>query len=323
MKKRLLFLFLFLMTFTAGLRLSASAADFYPSYTVTTAGGKLNVRQTASLSSEVVATLPNKKIVAVYRKSGDWYKVEYKKGKYGYCHGDYLTPNTKSYRAYVNTESSLLNVRKGRGTDYEIKDKLSDGTIVTVISEGSSFHKIIYNGTKTGYVAKDYLLKAPLTYKKLSLSVPSYKQTDSRWKHLTIGSQGGTMGTIGCTTTALSMTESFHTGSAVTPSVMRSKLSYMPSGSLYWPTDYNTELVSSGDYLRKIYAVLSSGKPVILGAKSTNGKQHWVVVTGHTSNVGTLSKSRFTINDPGSTSRTTLADFLNDYQIVYKIAYHK
>ncbi len=323
MKKRLLYLFLFLMMFTAGLTVSASAAEFSASSTVTTEGGNLNVRQKASVSSEVIATLPNKKTVAVYGKSGDWYKVEYKKGKYGYCHGDYLTPKKNSYRAYVNTENGSLNVRKGRGTTYEVKDKLSDGTRVTVISEGSTFHKIIYNGTKTGYAAKAYLEKAPLSYKKISLSVPSYKQTDARWKNVSIGTQGGTIGTIGCTTTALAMTESFHSGSTVTPTMMRNRLSYTSSGSLYWPTNYNTELVSSGDYLRRIYDILSSGKPVVLGAKTAGGKQHWVVVTGHTSNVGTLSKSRFTINDPGSQTRTTLADFLNEYQILYKIAYRK
>lgn len=323
MKKRLLYLFLFLMMFTAGLAVPASAAEFSASSTVTTQGGNLNVRQKASLSSEIVATLPNKRNVAVYGKSGDWYKVEYKKGKYGYCHGDYLTPKKNSYRAYVNTANGSLNVRKGRGTAYEVKDKLSDGTLVTVISEGTSFHKIIYNGTKTGYAAKAYLEKAPLSYKKLSLSVPSYKQTDARWKNVSIGTQGGTIGTIGCTTTSLAMTESYRTGTTVTPTMMRNKLSYTASGSLFWPTNYNTELVSSGDYLKRIYDVLSTGKPVILGAKSNAGKQHWVVVTGHTANTAGLSKSRFTVNDPGSKTRITLSDFLSEYQNVYKVAYYK
>lgn len=323
MKKRILFLFLFALMLTSGLSASASAYDFPASGTVTTMGGNLNVRKKADPSAEIITTLPNKKTVAVYGKSGNWYKVEYKNGKYGYCHKDYLTPIVNSYRAYISTDGSALNVRKGKSTSYEIKDKLSDGTIVTVLSEGSSFNKILYNGTKTGYVAKAYLEKAPFIHRKITFNVPSYKQTDSRWKNVTIGSYGDTIGTIGCTTTALAMTESFHSGTAVTPPTMRNRLTYTPSGSLYWPADYRTELVSQGDYLRKIYAILLTGRPVILGAKSYSGKQHWVVVTGHSVNEARLSSGRFAINDPGSKARTTLSDFLTDYQLVYKIAYKK
>lgn len=323
MKKRLLYFFLFIITLISASALPSSASEFSASYTVTTEGGNLNVRKKASSTADIITVLPNKKTVAVYGKSGNWYKVEYKNNKYGYCHEDYLTPKENSYRAYVNTNGDSLNVRKGRGTSYEVKDKLSDGAVVTVISEGNSFHKILYNGTKTGYASKDYLLKAPSYHKKVNLSVPSYKQTDARWKNVPIGSYGDTIGTIGCTTTALAMTESFHSGTTVTPPMMKNRLTYTPSGSLFWPNEYTTEFVSSGDYLRKIHSVLSKGKPVILGAKSYSGRQHWVVVTGHTANAAKLKDSRFTINDPGSKTRTTLSDFLSEYQLVYKIAYRK
>lgn len=323
MKKRLLNLLLLLSLFTVSFAFSVSASYFSASSTVTTEGGRLNVRETASLSSKVIATLSNGKNLSVYAKKGEWYKVEYKKGEFGFCHESYLTENESSYRAYVNTDGGSLNVRRGSNTGYEIKDKLSDGALVTVISEGNSFHKIIYNGTKTGFVSKDFLLKAPLYHKKTTLSVPSYKQTDVAWKNLPIGTRGDTIGTIGCTTTALSMTESHRTGKAITPDIMRNRLTYTTSGSLYWPGNYVTELVTGGDYLRKIHKVLSEGKPVILGAKSYGGKQHWVVVTAYGKNTAELFESRFLINDPGSKSRVTLKDFIEDYQNVYKIAYYK
>ena len=160
-------------------------------------------------------------------------------------------------------------------------------------------------------------------YKKLTLSVPSFKQTDSRWADIRIGTQGDTIRSSGCTTTALSMTESFHRGKTVTPADMVKRLSYSSSGMLYWPTDYATELVSSSDYLKKIYAQLSKGKPVILGMKKSNGSQHWVVITGHKKETASLSAGNFSINDPGSSTRTLLSEFVAAYPVAYKIAYKK
>ena len=322
MKKRILPLFITLLMFSVIFSVSAFASDLAAG-TVKTAGGRLNVRKSASSSSQVITSIANKKAVAIYGKSGSWYKVEYADGKYGYSHSDYITPRFSAFRAYVNTPGSVLNVRKGNNTSYAIKDTLSHGTSVTVISVGSTFSKIIYEGTKIGYVSSAYLQRTPESFRKISLSVPSYKQTDSRWKNVTIGSQGGTIGTIGCTTTALAMTESHRLGSTVTPTNMRNQLTYTASGSLYWPENYYTELVTSANHLSRIYSVLSSGKPVIFGAKSTGGKQHWVVVTGHTSNTTSLSAANFTINDPGSNTRTTLKAFLSAYQNPYKIAYYK
>jgi len=322
MKKRIFPLFISLFILSAVFSLSVVAADTAAGI-VSTQGGRLNVRKSASSSSQILTSLPNNKTVALHGKSGSWYKVEYADGKYGYSHADYITPRTSSYRAYVNTPGSVLNVRTGNNTSYAVKDTLSHGTAVTVISEGSTFNKIIYEGVKGGYVSAAYLSSTTSSFKKISLSVPSYKQTDSRWKNVTIGTTGGTIGTIGCTTTALAMTESYRTGSTVTPLNMRNQLSYTSSGSLYWPNNYNTKLVTASDYLSEIYSVLSGGKPVIFGATNAKGKQHWVVVTGHTTASTSLSTANFTVNDPGSSTRTTLKAFLSAYGNVYKIAYYK
>ena len=75
------------------------------------------------------------------------------------------------------------------------------------------------------------------------------------------------------------------------------------------------DLEASG-YLNKILALLKQGKPVLFGAKNAYGGQHWVVITGFTG--GAVSAANFTVNDPGSNSRTTLQQFLNVYPTFYK-----
>ncbi len=291
---------------------------------VATESTALNLRKSASTASTVVKQMKKGKYLTLLKKEGSWWKVEYAKGKTAYAHADYID-TVSSKVMYVATKSGNLNVRSSASATAEIKTTLAKGTVVLKLSEKNSFTKILYNGSKTGYVSSAYLseLKSESTYKKITLSVPSFKQTDSRWANIKIGTQGDTIKSSGCTTTALSMTESFHSGKTLTPADMVKRLTYSSSGMLYWPTEYNTELVSSSDYLSKIYSQLNKGKPVILGMKKSGGTQHWVVVTGHTKSTSSLSSANFTINDPGSNTRTLLSEFVSAYPVAYKIAYRK
>lgn len=304
---------------------SASAADASSKAgRVATESTALNLRKSATTSSAVVKQMKKGKYLTLLKKEGSFWLVEYAKGKTAYAHSNYID-TVSSKVMFVATQSGNLNVRSSASSTAEIRTTLPKGTVVLKLSEKNSFTKILYNGSSTGYVSTAYLseLKSTGEYKKISLSVPSFKQTDSRWADIRIGTQGDTIRSSGCTTTALSMTESFHLGKTVTPADMVKRLSYSSSGMLYWPTEYVTELVTSSDYLSKIYTQLSKGKPVILGMKKSNGAQHWVVITGHTKSTSSLSANNFTINDPGSNVRTVLSEFVSAYPTAYKIAYRK
>lgn len=290
---------------------------------VQTKSTALNVRKTKDGSSAVIGKLKKSSHVTLISKSGNRWRVEYKNGKYGYCHEDYISIVSEKVR-YVNITSGVLNVRSKKSTSSSVMDKLKRGEEVIVLSSSDGFSKILYYGTKTGYVKSSYLSskKPEDKAKKITLSVPSYKQTDSRWKSIKIGTQGDTIGSSGCTTTCLAMTESQRTGKAVTPADMAKKLTYAPAGWLYWPQNYNVEYTSASSYLSSVYKVLKSGKPVIVGSKKSNGSQHWVVVTGFSGNPDSLKASDFLINDPGSSTRTKLSDFISAYPKLYKIAYY-
>jgi len=286
---------------------------------VSTSSGSLNVRGSASTSSSALTSLSNGSYITLLGKSGSWWKVEYDAGSTGYCYASYIDEVSGSCAAYVNLASGSVNVRSGAGTGYSVKTTLAKDTAVVVISASGGFSRILYNGISTGYVSSSYIQKyGGTSYSAVSLSVPSYKQTDSRWSGVALGTSGGTIGTIGCLTTALAMSESYRTGTTITPSAEAAKLSYTAGGSLYWPSNY-TFSTSSG-YLSTLYSLLKSGKPVLFGATGSYG-QHWVVVTGYTGS-SSLTASGFTINDPGSSSRTTLQQLLNSYPTFNKLAYY-
>lgn len=316
---------LVLATLSASFSVSASGSTQKTAAKVSTVSTALNVRKTKSSSSKVLTTLKKGSWVTLISKSGKRWKVEYASGKYGYCHEKYITQRKSSYERYVSISSGKLNVRSGAGKSYKVKAKLKNGKSVVVLSTSGSYSKILYNGTKTGYVATKYLseTKPSSSTETIKLSVVSYKQNDSRWSSIKIGTQGDTISSSGCTTTCLAMTESVRTSQTVTPKTMASRLTYASAGWLYWPDNYNVQLVSSSDYLSLTYKLLKEGKPVIIGSKKANGSQHWVVVTGYSGNPSSLNAKDFTINDPGSSTRTKLSDFISVYPNLYKLVSYK
>lgn len=290
---------------------------------VNTSSTSLNVRSSPSASATIKTTLKKNSYVTLISKSGSYWYVQYSPSGYGYCHSNYIS-KTSGYVMQVKTSTGRLRVRETVYANAAIKDHLYSGTQVTVLNTNSTHAKILYNGNKIGFVYKSYLVNpesVSTKYNAISLKVPDYKQTDSRWSKVTLGSSGQTIGKIGCATTALAMTESYRTGTTIYPDAMAKKLSYTSGGAVYWPSNYNIVTSSSG-YLTVIYNTLKSGKPVIVGAKNSYGGQHYVVVTGVKA-CDSLTTSAFYINDPGSTSRTTLNQFLNAYPTFYKMLYVK
>ncbi len=207
----------------------------------------------------------------------------------------------------------------------------SSNTKVATVSNGTV--KAVGAGTAT-ITAKAYNGKTcavTVTVKgnsgQISLKVPSYKQTDPRWCGTYIGNK--TIGKIGCLLTSISMKYSFHTGTNTYPNVMKSKLKFA-NNDLYlssvsslgysYTKDYNTGI--TGSVMSVIYSKLKEGKPVIIGGKKSNGSTHWVTITGYKgANANVFSSSDFIINDPNSSSRITLNQFLGVYPILLKLIY--
>ena len=282
---------------------------------ISVSSGNLYVRSSASASAAILTKLSGGSYVTLLSKSGSWWYVEYSKGQYGYCSFAYITQLPGTYAA---SAISNLNVRSGPGTSYGIIDWLNTDDNAVVLSFSGTWKEVLFNGCSKGYVSASYL-KSDSTYAPISLSIPSFKQTDPKWSDISIGSSGGTVGTIGCSSVSLAMSESYRTGTTIYPTDMVSKLSYTSGGAVYWPSYYAA--YSDSAYLSKLYNLLKAGKPVLVGSKDTFGSQHWVVVTGFTGGP-LLSALGFTINDPGSSLRTTLEQYLNVYPVFYKIMYY-
>lgn len=138
---------------------------------VNTVSGSLNVRQSASADSTALASLPKGSYVTLLSQSGSWWRVEYVSGAYGYVSAGFIASVSGSYAAAVNIASGSLNVRSGAGTSYPIQSQLPAGKTVVVLSTSAGWSRILYNGTKVGYVSAQYLSAAQST--KMLWPVPA------------------------------------------------------------------------------------------------------------------------------------------------------
>lgn len=175
-----------------------------------------------------------------------------------------------------------------------------------------------YFDTETGVMTN-------IGHAEVQLDVPDYKQFGESWSDTKI--QYSTIGKVGCLVTCLSMKYSAET-KVTTPDKMLSKLSFS-GDNLLWSscTDlgYQVDTLSGSltqAMMQKIYNQLQNGKSVILGGKKSNGGQHYVVITGYTGSTGTsFSASNFVINDPGSSYRFRLDEFVALFPTMYKMIY--
>lgn len=303
MKKIILLLLIFALF---PVSVQVHAAEIMGVGVVTTAVGPLNVRNGPTTGSAVVGALQKGSYVMLLGKIDGWYQVQYGKNAIGYASASYLT--AVEGRAATVT-ASALNVRKGGGTGYAVQDYLHKSDPVVELSAANGWSKVVYHGTKTGYVSTKYLSGNA----GVSMAVPKYLQHDSRWGHVTLGTSGKAMAKIGCATTAIAMMESYRTGSTIYPDAMARRLQYTTGGSVYWPANYK---VTTTFQMSAVRNILDSGKPVLFGARNASGTQHWVVITGYTGD-GT-SAADFLINDPGTTARMDLSRFLTAYPTFYK-----
>lgn len=231
-----------------------------------------------------------------------------------------------TYTAYVATNGKNLNLRSAPSTSASVVAKLANGSSVTVLSTAGGWAKVQTTTGEQGYVADRYLTINKPASNAIDLAVPNYKQTDSRWGNAKIGTKR--ISQIGCLLTSASMVESYRTNSTIYPDAMKQKLKFS-NNDLIWSsltslgyTHETRNTAMSSDLLCTIYQKLAAGRPVILGGKKSNGGQHWVVVKGCTaSSANSLKASDFTINDPNSTTRTTVADFLRTYPTIVGLVY--
>ncbi|MCR5635760.1 MAG: SH3 domain-containing protein [Clostridiales bacterium] len=130
-------------------------------YKVTTSGGSLKLRASASASANVLTLVPNGTDVVVNQISNGFGKASYN-GNTGWLSMNYLTYNfvaTQLGRYKVRTNSGRLKMHESDSADSKTIALVPNGADLNVISTSNGFGKVTYNGN-TGWVSLNYLSKS-------------------------------------------------------------------------------------------------------------------------------------------------------------------
>ncbi len=238
-------------------------------------------------------------------------------------------PARTSYETMLNdlkgwvTEFGRINIREESNTDSRVIGHVVFGDQVSMFGTEGDFTRVKYLNQSTGEARYGYCYTAYLSNEQpdtaqIFLDVPLYKQSDSRWGSKMIGGYE-TLASAGCTTTCISMVETYMTGETIHPDQMADRLLYTYDGLLTFPGRYTR--YAGSDYMQVMLNLLHSGVPILVSGYTSDGRTHWVVVVGYNGDGVEMNPADFVINDPGS-YRFTLADFFRSYPLFEKIVYY-
>lgn len=132
---------------------------------ISVAGDYVNIRKAPNTESKIKGKLYRGSAAKILKTKGAWVKVS-SGSVTGYIKKEYLATGAKAERladkfgktyAVVKKGTETLNVREKKSTDAGIVAQISDGDSCVVKGIGSEWVKVKVNGTKTGYVAREYV----------------------------------------------------------------------------------------------------------------------------------------------------------------------
>ena len=119
-------------------------------------GGKLNLRETPSLTAKVLGQYPTGTLLEIISHGDEWHRVEVN-GKEGYMMAKFLNTANASQSATVRTNTGIgLNLREEPSTDGAIITSVGNGKTVTVLQKGADWCRVAADG-KEGFVATRFL----------------------------------------------------------------------------------------------------------------------------------------------------------------------
>ncbi|MCH5287649.1 MAG: SH3 domain-containing protein [Christensenellaceae bacterium] len=144
------------VTAAAALTLSSVTALAATSDSALVKGGRLNLRESASLTAKVLGQYPTGTLVEITESGDEWCKVSVN-GQTGYMLTKYLSRSSQNLTATVKTNSGIgLNLREAPSLSGAIITSVKNGEKVTVLQKSGAWSRISVGG-KEGFAATEYL----------------------------------------------------------------------------------------------------------------------------------------------------------------------
>ena len=144
------------VTAAAALVLTSATALAATSDSALVQGGRLNLRESASLTAKVLGQYPTGTLVEIVESGDEWCKVTVN-GKTGYMMTKYLSRASQNLTATVKTNTGIgLNLREAPSLSGALITSVKNGEKVTVLQKGATWSRVS-SGEHEGFVATEYL----------------------------------------------------------------------------------------------------------------------------------------------------------------------
>ena len=119
----------------------------------------LRLRGEPNLSSPVLAMVALESTPSsTPGKAESWYDVLVRnQDSFAAAFPEFRDQEANPLLAYVNTGTSVLNIRSGPGTAFDILSKVPGGSVLTVLSGEAGWYEVI-QGDARGYISGDHVL---------------------------------------------------------------------------------------------------------------------------------------------------------------------
>lgn len=125
--------------------------------------GEANIRAGRGTNYDIMGKLYNGTVVYVSHLEKGWYLIEYGEYTGFYIHKDMLSKTqpdvAKVEVRYVSQPDGYANIRKGRGTKYDVVGRVPNGTALEVTSLKNGWYKIASGSYKGYYISQSTLVK--------------------------------------------------------------------------------------------------------------------------------------------------------------------
>ena len=144
------------VTAAAALVLTSATAMAATSTSALVKGGRLNLRETASITAKVLGQYPTGTLVEITEAGDEWCKVNVN-GKTGYMMTKYLSRDSQNLTATVKTNTGIgLNLRESPSLSGALITSIKNGEKVTVLQKGDLWSRVSF-GDHEGFVSTQYL----------------------------------------------------------------------------------------------------------------------------------------------------------------------
>lgn len=114
----------------------------------------VNIRSGAGINFEILRKMDKDELILVLESNLDWYKIKLPRNSKAYIYNKFIKMSDNTY-GYINSDS--VNIRAGKGTNFNVIGQLNKNDLVEVIEQDNEWSQIFSDTNCFAWAHKDFV----------------------------------------------------------------------------------------------------------------------------------------------------------------------